>query len=345
VRKATIFLALLALLLVISGCDINIVGVGNRGKAEIPEVYAGTEALTMRFMENAPPDKVVSGSDISISLLIKNRGATNIAKTRGVVRLTLNDAYLTLSNNEAAVKNFAELEDKETKALFGRETQSSGGSDLMKFNIKVNDLTKEDYKENPKTTVLATVCYPYKTVLATPVCIDQNPYSASSKACEMKDISLSGGQGAPVAVTRIEQSFAFRNERLIPQFKIFVGNVGNGEVVNLSDVEKACSAAEAKYNVVKLDSAELLEKGLRCDKTELSLDDIEKNYFLCSYQEGFVEKDQSFYTELKAEFSYGYIIKNSRSIEIEVVEMPGSKTLSNEETPQGETAEGEGNVK
>ena len=39
------------------------------------------------------------------------------------------------------------------------------------------------------------------------VCIDPDPYSVvqEQKVCNIGDVSVSGGQGAPIAVTRIEE--------------------------------------------------------------------------------------------------------------------------------------------
>ncbi len=312
---------LFAVIVLVSGCKI----LPDR-PSKVPEVYTGTDALTMAFMENAPPEKVVTNSEISLSLLIRNKGALGVenavyagGKTvRGLMELSLNDAYFTIAKPKVY---FDEL-GTEMYFLLGRESLSAGESMAVEFNAAVKSLLKEDYRQNPTTTLLATACYPYKTIASTPVCIDQNPYSTAKKGCTMGNVKLSGGQGAPVAVTRVEQGFAFNNSRLIPRFNIFVENLGKGDVVDVGSVESACGAQEAEYNIVRLEEASLSGNPLVCERQELSLERPDESFFTCTYLTGFEKADSSFYTALKAVLSYGYVIKESKTVEIEVVNLP-----------------------
>ena len=77
--------------------------------------------------------------------------------------------------------------------------------------------------------ILVTACYRYKTIADPKVCIDPNPFRAvqERKVCEVRDQSLGGGQGAPVAVTKIEEQVG--SDKI--HFRIFIQNVGDGEVI------------------------------------------------------------------------------------------------------------------
>lgn len=327
-------IALLVLLvMLVSGCSMM---TNNKG-AELPNPYVGEDAVSLSFVENSPPEKVVSNSDIRVGLVIKNEGAVGIEKSitvgdkkvSGVIALSLNSAYMKTASES---KKFSDAEfGTDTAFLLGKDSSSVGDSRLVSFDVKVNTLTRDEYKVNPTTTILATICYPYKTIAVAPVCIDQNPYGTTEKLCEMGTVSLRGGQGAPVAVEEVEQGFSVSNNKFIPQFKIFVENVGEGKIVDAADIENACGAKEAKYNIIYLKEAKLLGKALECSapgstKAVLNLDsEKDRNYFLCRYSEGFEKADNQFYTDLSVELAYGYIVEKPKDVEIEVLEQVGTE--------------------
>lgn len=59
--------------------------------------------------------------------------------------------------------------------------------------------------EQFRQPMMVTACYSYVTRGTAMMCIDPKPNSNSNKACIARDVSLSGGQGAPVAITRVQQ--------------------------------------------------------------------------------------------------------------------------------------------
>ena len=59
--------------------------------------------------------------------------------------------------------------------------------------------------EEFRQRVMITSCFDYATHASQMVCIDPEPYSNVRKSCIPTTVSLGGGQGAPVAVTTIEQ--------------------------------------------------------------------------------------------------------------------------------------------
>lgn len=90
-----------------------------------------------------------------------------------------------------------------------------------------------------RTPIIVTATYWYKTIASPTVCIDPNPRSPDvrEKVCEVWDygsVSLSGSQGAPVAITTIEEDVTANN--LL--FKIYVQNVGDGLIIDENDIDK-----------------------------------------------------------------------------------------------------------
>jgi hypothetical protein len=53
--------------------------------------------------------------------------------------------------------------------------------------------------------IMVTSCFDYATHASAMVCVDPQPYSNVLKACKPLTVSAGSGQGAPVAITTIEQ--------------------------------------------------------------------------------------------------------------------------------------------
>jgi hypothetical protein len=61
------------------------------------------------------------------------------------------------------------------------------------------------------------------------------------KVCKVGTVAIGGGQGAPVAVTKIEQRMLSEEGSVKPQFIIHIRNLGRGTVVRADKVDLACS--------------------------------------------------------------------------------------------------------
>jgi len=95
---------------------------------------------------------------------------------------------------------------------------------LGKLSISDNSAITTSY--NP--ILVLNAYYKYKTVGSVPICIDPKAYDPNIKtrSCTVSDVSVSGGQGAPVAVTKIEQ--VSTPKKAI--FRIYFSNVGGGTI-------------------------------------------------------------------------------------------------------------------
>lgn len=78
-----------------------------------------------------------------------------------------------------------------------------GGMEVYEFPSYIYYLPES--LEEFRQPIMVTACYSYVTRSTAMVCVDPKPNSNSKKACIARDVSLSGGQGAPVAITRVEQ--------------------------------------------------------------------------------------------------------------------------------------------
>ena len=89
-------------------------------------------------------------------------------------------------------------------ALEGDTPETPGGGvEVYDFPAYIYYLPES--LEEFRQPIMVTACYSYVTRATTMMCIDPKPNSNSKKACIARTVGVSGGQGAPVAITRVEQ--------------------------------------------------------------------------------------------------------------------------------------------
>ena len=153
-----------------------------------------------------------------------------------------------------------------------------------------------------------TAKYAYQTEASADVCVDpyfkESRYENVIKTCEMKDISLSGGQGAPVTVTKVETKKSLISEdRIKMEYTIYIENKGKGEVDG---------------NVVQL-TANLPNSDLDCDATN-ELKEKREDYkpAKCSVERtiGGIRGTYSSILSIRL----NYIYKNTKDITVKAVD-------------------------
>src|SRR3989338_3547912 len=164
---------------------------------------------------------------------------------------------------ELLYSDFVKQFNLEGKSLYN----TIGGQRIEEYSLKTKKIDVQSEAHN--SNILATACYDYSTVFSPSICIDTDIYKERriKKACEVKDTSASN-QGAPVAVTLIEEKLLpQRDRRIVPNFIIHITNVGNGEIVDKNKIKEACSSGSfdrASWNYVYV-AAFLGEQQLDCE--------------------------------------------------------------------------------
>ena len=204
----------------------------------------GTDGLEMSFLPNQPPAKIVVGKDntpFGVTLEARNSGTYSDGQHL--------DGKIFLSGYDKNIIEFKDGHGQATrvKYLEGKsQSNPVGGLDLFEFsgNVIAGNLLADTYDFN----LLATACYSYQTKAGPSVCIDPNPYQADiEKSCSVDAISL-GSQGAPIAVTNVEEEVMTGEF----QFKITIKNVGGGQAIktdNFDDCNPFESRIDLKQNV------------------------------------------------------------------------------------------------
>jgi hypothetical protein len=322
-KKLTLLVILAVFLLI--GCKGNSNGQSN--PITDVDVRKGIEGLTMEFVKNAPPDRVfearfkddeLEGGLFPIAISLKNKGAADIKQ--GFLSLGLERQYIDFTTNDQ-IRSFE---------IGGRSIFSlSGDEERITINAQAKRIGSQS--ETHPSTIFATACYQYKTILDASACIDPDVFGEKlrEKSCEVKDLQFENGQGAPIAITKIETRMlpdSLDEKKVRPHFIVHVENKGNGEVVEPNRVEDACKSTSLDYkdfNTIKA-RAFLSGNQLNCnigeDTGETTARLREKKVIIrCSMEDGIEGTRDAFTSPLRIELDYGYTSKISKDIIIEKI--------------------------
>ena len=175
--------------------------------------------------------------------------------------------------------------------------------------------------------LLLTSCYQYTTYADPIICVDPDPIGEGRKVCVPKSRTWSGGNGAPVAITSIEQENTPKN--II--FRINVKNLGTGQVYDPGKLAKCSPYYPGRVtledlNVVYLGDVRIGQTGLRttgsaggitCYPEVIRLDPKTKSgTTTCTYPLTGEVSRSAYQTPLTVELWYGYSETLQRTITI-----------------------------
>lgn len=237
-------LIFLFLLIIVAGCDL----IQKDDAASGEEFKRGSSGLIMDFVPNFPGDRYIVtdiNEKISIVVDVRNKG-TFPDNTQNGGKFTEGKLYI--GGFDDRIIDMSGLTDEEKKGLTdegirGKQIEEKskalsemflpaaspinplGSIDSVEFNGEIDNTRLRVDSYNPK--ILVTACYPYVTKASPTVCIDPSPFdNLEEKVCNIGSQTIPT-QGAPVAVTKIEQE-ASTNKI---QFKIHIKNIGDGDVL------------------------------------------------------------------------------------------------------------------
>jgi hypothetical protein len=330
-RKTFSAALMIAVLMLSSSCALLGGGSDDRVSEQLL-IHKGTQGLVMAFSQSAPPDKLYAaeeGMNVSFPVVISmaNQGAYDIKG--GYIAMSLESNYLKLNRWKLEDSAF-QLGARGERIIFNLEgrkaTQSLGSSAVA--TAFINSLPLDRLTEQHTTTIIATACYEYRTQASAEVCIDTDPYNlkATEKPCTPQTLNLAGGQGAPIEVTKVEQTSLMADDGSIrPQFLIHVKNSGRGVPVIHGKADEACSSeALGKDDINVLDITEIsfsqysLKKGqILCNPDKLKLKNNE-GYFKCTLEPKIMTNDlPAFSTALYVQLDYAYSETISKNVLLE----------------------------
>jgi len=223
--KNLLVFALLVSLIVLSACS------GSK-KTPKTDIFKGTQGIVMNYMADAPRSLIYyAGEDAStvlnILLEVRNKGTFG---SSGTIYLTGFDrSIISIASSQQSFSS-ADLDPVSTY-------NPEGGYKIFKFEPTSITLPKAMNEYSP--IFQATACYQYQTNAVVQVCVDPKPYDTTKKKpCTPTNVGLSGGQGAPIAVTSVE-ILPTTNKAM---FKVTVQNVGGGEVITYNGYANSCTS-------------------------------------------------------------------------------------------------------
>lgn len=314
------------LILFILGCSGGI-SIGSKKKSAEADVRAGFNGLTMEFLKNTPPVKVFEGDIFPVIIKVRNNGAFNLFDNdKAVLSLGVEKDYTkNVKLLESGRVTQAVLEDKSipnaaTFNLEGRsKINSKGEEEVISYNVEAGKIDPQS--EAHSSTVVATLCYPYNTILDTTVCIDTDISNIrpGKKVCKAQDLVFNNGQGAPVAVTKIEVNILPQvdEQKVKPQFLIFIENKGRGTVIKKDVAKDFCTKGDTTHKNINVINARafLSNEELDCTPKEkenanekqalVKLKD-KKELARCTLKDGVSSSLDPYLSPLRIELNYGY---------------------------------------
>ncbi|MBI5390795.1 hypothetical protein HZB02_04845 [Candidatus Woesearchaeota archaeon] len=232
-RSISLLLVVLIPLLLI-GCTPSRSSPSNPTTVE--QFRKGTDGVVVTYAEGTPPsiiDVRAYSRGIPVTIKLENKGAADVKS--GWVRLLRFHDFIGYTDTDTPF----ELKGKSDAFPEGDWTETSFKVDVLPDRLPMPET---------KATFYVQACYDYETKAEAVICIDPHPDEKTilEKPCQKQSpVSLSGGQGAPVAVSKVDYELIDtieenqRGEELMDVLlRVYVSNVGKGLV---SKKRSSCS--------------------------------------------------------------------------------------------------------
>jgi hypothetical protein len=311
---------------------------GTNQQSKIVNVYTGTQGLVAEFTKNSPPSKVFTQSAFPFGIKIRNAGTYNLKSNEGIIAMGVEKDYIPSIKFDSGSGIYQANENSAAFSINGKSQINQAGDEMVIAGIATTGKL-EDQSESKNSLITATLCYPYTTTLSTTQCIDPDVIGLrpGNKVCTVKDASFSSGQGAPIAITKIEPIMAPEADtgNIRPQFLIYVENKGTGTSVNPEKYRSVCDKKDdsnsnmQKDNIWNAATVKAFASGkngevqLQCcpnakgecpekGSDQYSLNGIlrfrdNKDFIRCTFTEPVPRNYDAYSSPLRIEVNYGYI--------------------------------------
>ncbi len=202
-------------------------------------VQTGTEGVVSRLLLNFPPPQLYDQNELIAIVEVHNRGNSNLEQGDCFVQITGFDPNIIGGDfgvSRSCAENIGTLE--------GKNVYNTRGSfNQVEFRSSNVVLPNRVYDYDVRMNVLT--CYNYLTSSNPSVCVDPLLYQVTSeqKTCNPRDVSMGGGQGAPVGVSHVGVDMV--GSKAI--FEIIVQNFGSGRVLAPGTDIRSCGQASIEY--------------------------------------------------------------------------------------------------
>ncbi|PIZ51555.1 hypothetical protein COY27_03205 [Candidatus Woesearchaeota archaeon CG_4_10_14_0_2_um_filter_33_13] len=310
-RSVVISVLVLCLFLLVS-CG-GIVPAGEKPQdtaASIKAVQTGTQGITLDFVSNSPPSLIYDQNELVAIVEIHNKGNHDLTAQECFIQVTGFDTNIIkggLQTPRSCAENMAGL--LEGKNLYNLQ----GGVNQLEFMSPNVMLPPGVFEYNP--TLNFVTCYNYHTISNPQVCVDPLFYQVTSeqKNCLPTDVSMGGGQGAPVGISYVNVDMV-GNKAV---FEINVVNQGGGRVLSPYADIRTCGQASLRYEdldkvgySVQLSGGNLIDCKPRDGMVRLTNNN---GKVVCSFS---IPGTSAFLTPLMIDLDYGYVQSYQKTVKI-----------------------------
>ena len=264
----------------------------------IPDVSIGTQGVEV-YSDPTNQREVFEENPFTAIFTLSNLGTFDVEQ--GTYSIGFEPQYVYLPKQQAQGNFF----------LRGKSIFNPQGEERQ-FTLRFDTKTLGPQIERYDSTITFNACYPYVTKAPLITCIDPDiTGKVRNKACIPQMQNLPGGQGAPVAVTRMEPKM-LPHERegfIVPEFVLTLKNLGSGEVLDEQLYRDACTGrplGEDGWNLIRVD-ADLSETPLVCTPSPIKLKQDRDTRVVCRVQDGIDSRLGTFTTPLTITLRYGYL--------------------------------------
>ena len=224
-KKSVAILILVGILIISSGCT--------RREGEPVEVNyrTGTQGLVLDFPTDTPNELFENDPNVKMIIQLRNQGAFPQHDSGEHL-----DGWIWVGGFD---KNILDLRFEENRLrddeLEGKSPYNPrGGYSAVVLRGPLFNLPEGMELYEPRLLVIAT--YYYETIANPIICIDPEPGATfvREKVCNVKDPISVSSQGAPIAVTRVEQHATHDNAL----FRIYIRNADKGLVIDEYDIDQ-----------------------------------------------------------------------------------------------------------
>ena len=267
-------------------------------------IFEGINGLELAFLEGAPPKEVYQNSPFDIVLEMHNDGALDIVKGTAKLGISL------LFDVDDTTKSFQTIMGKENFQLGETAQIRWDGIDLKRTAIR------KDSTEN----INVQVCYEGGTLAQPEVCVRPRPGKPGvlDGGCTVGEKSVSGGQGGPIAITKIlDNDVREQGDSNVITFRIQVENVGGGDVINKGEVDDCKLSARDKQEArIDIQVGWLDGTEFECNRNTDGKLVMNNGKGLITCVSSAVPNDQHYSTPLNIKMNYGYVdsIKTSLTV-------------------------------
>jgi hypothetical protein len=305
IRKISVILGILLLAFALIGCGQAPGDTTRDLSAALKQANSGTQGVLMKFAQGYPPQRLYDVNNFVSLIELENKGNYDLLG---------GDCFLKLTGFDPNIIRGADY--VQSCGILGGKTEYNldGGFNQIEYKSSNIFLPTGTYEYSPNLNLV--LCYDYQTKASATVCIDPQMYQIVSeqKACQTRDVSLGGGQAAPVAVSYVGVDNV--GDKAI--FEITVRNVGNGRVLSPYAPIASCGDAHFDYQDLNKVNFRVEMTGgslISCTPSDYTvrLNDAGSAKILCTFR---VYGSTAYETPLRITLDYAYLDTLQKGIQI-----------------------------